>query len=131
MPFSSVFIVDVEQVNVIWVASLENCLDKWLAEDNVQGWKCRNFVNKLIEAVSELRMIQLKRFRKIENSCEKILSQLNSLLARQWQEAEIEGREFEGMSMNERELHITQEAQYWVTLQRKCSLIKGGETTIM
>ena len=63
----------------IGAASLENCLERWLAPDKVQDWKCTNRsqresgVKKLVlEAVPELLIIQLKRFRKIENSIEKI-----------------------------------------------------------
>ena len=65
------------------VASFENCLEKWLAEDEVQDWKCTSCsqhgssVKKLVlEAVPELLIIQLKRFRKVESSVEKIYKQV-------------------------------------------------------
>ena len=61
------------------LASLENCLERWLAVDNVQHWKCTKCsqcgsgVKKLVlEAVPELLINQLKRFRKVESSVEKI-----------------------------------------------------------
>ena len=61
------------------VASLENCLDRWSAEYKVQDLKCTSCsqcgsgVKKLVlEAVPELLITQLKRFRKVENSVEKI-----------------------------------------------------------
>ena len=61
------------------VASLENCLEGWLAADKVQDWKCTSCshcgigVKKLVlEALPELLIIQLKRFRKAESSVEKI-----------------------------------------------------------
>ena len=51
------------------VASLENCLERWLAEDKKQDWKCTscsqrgNGIKELVlEAVPELLIIQLKRF---------------------------------------------------------------------
>ena len=59
-------------------ASLENCLESWLAANEVQEWKCTSgsqhgsCVKKLVqEAVPELLIIQLKRFGKVENSFEK------------------------------------------------------------
>ena len=61
------------------VTSLKKCLEKWLAADEVQDWKCRSCsqressVKKLVlEVVPELLIIQLKRFRKVENSVQKI-----------------------------------------------------------
>ena len=61
------------------VASLENCLQRWLAADEVQDWKCTSCsqcgsgVKKLVlKVVPELLIIQLKRFRKVESSVEKI-----------------------------------------------------------
>ena len=61
------------------VASLEDCLGRWLAADEVQDWKCTSCnqrgsgVKKLIlEVVPELLIIQLKRFRKVEYSDEEI-----------------------------------------------------------
>ena len=61
------------------IASLENCLKRWLAADEVQDWNCTRCsqngsgVKKLVlEAVRQLLIIQLKRFRKVENSVEKI-----------------------------------------------------------
>ena len=51
------------------VASLGNCLESWLGEDDVQDWKCTScsqrgsVVKKLVlEAVPELLIIRLKRF---------------------------------------------------------------------
>ena len=53
------------------VESLENCLERWLAADEVHDWKCRSSsergsgVKKLVlEVVPELLIIQLNRFRK-------------------------------------------------------------------
>ena len=67
------------QVPEIGAASLENCLQRWLAPDKVQDWKCTSCsqrgsgIKKLVlEGVPELLIIQLKRFRKVENSVEKI-----------------------------------------------------------
>ena len=67
----------------IGVASLENCLQRWLAPEEVQDWKCTSCsqhgsgVKKLVlEAVPELLIIQLKRFRKVENSVEKIYNRV-------------------------------------------------------
>ena len=61
------------------VASLENCLQRWLAADEFQDWKCTSCsqrgsgVKKLVlKVVPELLIIQLKRFRKVESSVEKI-----------------------------------------------------------
>ena len=61
------------------VTSLENCLEGWLAADKVQDWKCTSCsqresgVKKLVlEVVAELLIIQLKRFRKVESSVEKL-----------------------------------------------------------
>ena len=61
------------------VANLENCLEIGLASDKVQDLKCTSCsqcgsgVKKLVlEAVSELLIIQLKRFAKVESSVEKI-----------------------------------------------------------
>ena len=61
------------------IASLENCLERWLAADEVQDWKCTSCsqrgsgVKKLVlEAVPELQIVQLKRFRKVESSVDKI-----------------------------------------------------------
>ena len=61
------------------LASLRNSLEKWLAAEEVQDWKCRSCsqsessVKKLVlETVPELLIIQLKRFRKVENSVQKI-----------------------------------------------------------
>ena len=60
-------------------ASLENCLKTWLAADEVQNWKCTSCSQRgsgakkpVLEAVPELLIIQLKRFRKVENSVEKV-----------------------------------------------------------
>ena len=65
------------------VASLENCLERWLAADEVQDWKrtsCSQSVSgvkKLVlEVVLELLIMQLKKFRKFENSVEKIYKQV-------------------------------------------------------
>ena len=53
------------------VESLENCLERWLAADEVHDWKCSSSsergsgVKKLVlEVVPELMIIQLNRFRK-------------------------------------------------------------------
>ena len=61
------------------VGSLENCLERWLAAGEVQDWKCTSCcqrgssIKKLaLEAVPELLIIQLKRFRKVERSVKKI-----------------------------------------------------------
>ena len=78
----------------IGVASLENCLERWLAADEVPDWKCASCsqcgsgVKKLVlEAVPELLIIQLKRFRKAEKlfkSTWKFISKWNSLRTRKW-----------------------------------------------
>ena len=54
------------------IASLENCLERWLAANEFQDWKCTSCsqdgsnVKKLVlEAVPELLIIQLKKFRKV------------------------------------------------------------------
>ena len=67
----------------IGAASLENCLQRWVTAEKVQDWKCTSFsqhgssVKKLVlEAFPELLIIQLKRFRKVENSAEKIYKQV-------------------------------------------------------
>ena len=65
------------------VASLENCLERWLAAYEVQDWKYTSCsqrasgVKKLLpEAVPELLMIQLKIFRKVESSAEKVYTRV-------------------------------------------------------
>ena len=64
------------------VASLENCLERWLAADEVRDWKCAScsqhgsgVKNLVLKAVSELLIIQLKRFRKVGSSVEKIIGE--------------------------------------------------------
>ena len=61
------------------VKSLENCLERWLAADQVQDRKCTSYgqcgnsAKKLVlEVVPELLIIGLKRLRKVENLVEKI-----------------------------------------------------------
>ena len=61
------------------VASLEKSLERWLAADKVQDWKCTSCskcgsgVKKLVlETVPELLIIKLKRFRKVESLVENI-----------------------------------------------------------
>ena len=61
------------------VASLENCLERWLVALEVQDCKCTNCsqcgssVKKLLlEALVELLITQLKRIQKVESSVEKI-----------------------------------------------------------
>ena len=72
------------------VASLENCLERWLAEDEAHHWKCTSCSQRgseikklLLEAVLELLIIQLKRFRKVENSVEQICKRVKFLWTRQ------------------------------------------------
>ena len=66
--------------------SLENCLEKWLAEKEVQDWKCTSCsqygsgVRKLVpEAVPELLIVQLKHLEKF-TQLRKFRSKLNNSL---------------------------------------------------
>ena len=62
------------------VTSLESCLERWLAEEHVQYWKCTSCcqsggsgVKKLVlEGVPELLIIQSKSFLNVEILVEKI-----------------------------------------------------------
>ena len=61
------------------IASLENCLERWLAANELQDWKCTccsqdgsNVKKLVLDAVPELLIIQLKRLRKVESSVHKI-----------------------------------------------------------
>ena len=76
------------------VASLENYLEIGLTADKVQDLKCTSCsqcgsgVKKLVlEAVSELLIIQLKRFAKVEISVEKIYKPLKFPLDKTVKEA--------------------------------------------
>ena len=58
---------------------LEECIEKWLAEEEVEEWKCPscktmgNGVKRLsLDTLPSLLMIQLKRFRKVGNTIEKV-----------------------------------------------------------
>ena len=49
------------------VANLDNCLERWLAADEVQDWKCTGcsqcgicVIKLVLQAVPELLIIQLK-----------------------------------------------------------------------
>ena len=59
--------------------SLEDCIQKWLAAEKVEEWNCPSCkksgygVKKLtLDALPNLLIIQLKRFRKVGNTVEKI-----------------------------------------------------------
>ena len=61
------------------VTSLESCLERWLAEEHVQYWKCTSCcqcgssIKKLVlEGVPELLIIQSKSFLNVEILVEKI-----------------------------------------------------------
>ena len=79
------------------VAGLENCLEGQLAGGKVQDWKCTSRsqhgsgVKKLVlEAVPDLLIIKLKKFRKVENSVEKIHKRMKFSMAK----AVIGGRKY-------------------------------------
>ena len=118
------------------VASLEDCLERWLTADEVQGWKCTSCsqrgsgVKKLVlEVAPELFTNQLKRFRKVESLVEKIYKRVKFPMDKTVMICMNCKEKYEKYEL--KELHTIREAQCQVITQQQCSSKKASGVVMM